>query len=156
MDKITKRLSRDVNYNPPEKTYQSTLNEEDIASKLVDYSRVRGTDIFDVPLGTHIRYFSVDQKTGRKQFRMGGTLTKIGDNKEYIVCSNGTFTWTVQLANSILYKKLSPEELAVKIKKSVMKTTEVEIDKVKDENRELKKIIKQIKEATIREKNKKN
>ena len=40
-NKITKRLSRDTNYKPQEKTYQSSLSDNDIAKKLIDYSRIK-------------------------------------------------------------------------------------------------------------------
>jgi len=160
---ITKRLSRDINYRKPEQTYQETLTDEQIAEKLVDYTRVKGPDIFDIPLGTHIRYFVIDQKTGKKQFRLGGNLTKIGDNKEYLVCSNGISSWCIQLSNSLIYKKLSINELKEKIKNTTLKESENKIEKVienykdlKEENKELKKIIKQIKETTLRDKNRKN
>jgi hypothetical protein len=160
---ITKRLSRDTSYTKPTQTYQETLTENEIASKLVDYTRVKGPDIFDIQLGSHIRYFIIDQKSGEKQFRLGGNLTKIGDNKKYIVCSNGTFSWSIQLSNSIIYKKLSIDELKEKVKNTAIKESESKIEKViedykelKDENKELKKIIKQIKETTLINKNRKN
>jgi hypothetical protein len=154
MDIITKRLSRDTSYKKPEQTYQETLTDTQIAEKLIDYSRTKGDDIFNIPIGTHIRYFAIDQKTGEKQFRLGGKITKFGDNKKYIVCSNGQYSWSIQLANSIIYKKLSTEEVKEKVKKNVIKDTENEMDKIKEENKEIKKIIKQIKDTTI--KNKKN
>ena len=81
----TKRLSRDFNYKPPDKTYQSSLSDTDIAKKLVDYERVKTSDIFKIPLGTHIRYFTINPKTGEKQFRLGGTVNKFGENNEYLV-----------------------------------------------------------------------
>jgi hypothetical protein len=61
---ITKRLSRDTSYKPPDNTYQSSLSDKDIAKKLEDYSRVKKSDIFTIPIGTHIRYFSINPKTG--------------------------------------------------------------------------------------------
>ena len=160
--KITKRLTRDTSYRAPETTYQSTLTPEDIAKKLVDYDRVRSDDIFKIPLGTHIRYFTKNPKTGEKQFRMGGNLTKFGDNNEYIVCSNGNFSWSVQLGGTTIYKKLSIDEVKEKAKKEAL--DEIKITKKEDsnidmaniiqENKELKKMLKEIRDTTKKEKEK--
>jgi hypothetical protein len=152
---ITKRLSRDTSYKPTDNSYQSTLSDIDIAKKLEDYTRVKTSDIFKIPIGTHIRYFTINPKTGEKQFRLGGNLTRYGDNNEYIVCSNGVFSWSVQLSNSIIYKKLSINELKENTKKIVIDDSKKEIDDLTKENKELKKMIKQIKETTIKAKNKK-
>jgi hypothetical protein len=146
---ITKRLSRDTSYKPRDDTYQSSLSDVDIAKKLDDYERVKTSDIFKIPLGTHIRYFSINPKTGEKQFRLGGNLTKYGENGEYVICSNGTYSWSVQLSNSIIYKKLSISELKEHTKKNVIDTSKKEMSDLIKENKELKKMIKEIKEATI-------
>lgn len=153
--KITKRLSRDTSYKPPDTTYQSTLSSSDIAKKLVDYVKVKSEDVHKIPINTHIRYFTVNPKTGDKQFRMGGTLNKMGDNNQYIVCSNGTFSWSVQLANSIIYKKLNGDELKESIKKSVIADTKDEMTDLMKENKELKEMLKAIKKATIDKQQKK-
>jgi hypothetical protein len=150
-NKITKRLSRDTSYKPTEKSYQSTLSDVDIAKKLTDYTKIKSPEVYKIPLGTHIRYFTVNPKTGEKEFRLGGTLNKLGDNNQYIVLSNGTFSWSVQLANSIIYKKLSINEL----KETVKEDTKKEMTDLQKENKELKKMIKQIKETTLNSKNKK-
>ena len=152
--KITKRLSRDTSYNPQNKSYQSTLSDDQIAKKLSDYSRVKTNDVFKIPLGTHIRYFNINPKTGEKQFRLGGTLSKVGDNNEYVICSNGTFSWSVQLATSIIYKKLTPNELKETVKKTVVEETKNEMADIIKENKELKKMLKEIKDTTISSKNK--
>ena len=153
-ENITKRLSRDTTYKPPENTYQSSLSDVDISKKLEDYSRVKTSEIFKIPIGTHIRYFTINPKTGEKQFRLGGNLTKYGENGEYIVCSNGKFSWSVQLSNSIIYKKLSISELKENTKKIVIYESKKEMSDLLKENKELKKMIKEIKEATITAKNK--
>jgi hypothetical protein len=153
---ITRRLTRDKTYKPPENTYQSTLSDVDIAKKLDDYSRVKTSEIFKIPLGTHIRYFTINPKTGEKQFRLGGVLTKFGDNGQYIVCSNGTFSWSVQLSNSIIYKKLSITELKENTKNIAVSDTKKEMSDLIKENKELKKMLKEIKDTTINaKKNKK-
>ena len=151
---ITKRLSRDTTYKPPDNTYQSSLSDVDIAKKLEDYSRVKTSEIFKIPIGTHIRYFTINPKTGEKQFRLGGNLTKYGENGEYIVCSNGTFSWSVQLSNSIIYKKLSIAELKENQKKNEIDDSKKEMTNLIKENKELKKMLKEIKDATITAKTK--
>jgi len=146
---ITKRLSRDTSYKTPENTYQSSLSDVDIAKKLEDYSRVKTSEIFKIPIGTHIRYFTINPKTGEKQFRLGGNLSKYGENSEYIVCSNGTFSWSVQLSNSIIYKKLSLSEVKENTKQNAVDDSKKEMSDLLKENKELKKMIKEIKDATI-------
>jgi hypothetical protein len=177
LNKITKRLSRDTSYKPTtEKSYQSTLSDVDIAKKLIDYIRVKTDEIDKIKIGEHIRYFLVNPKTGKREFRMGGTLSKLGYNDEklvYIICSNGTFSWSVQLSNCIIYKKLSTDELKKTVKESTIKEYKNEkADLIKEneelkkiandnntlkimkENKELKKLLKEIKETTISAKNK--
>ena len=106
MSTYTKRLSRDTTYKPPEKTYQSSLSKEDIAKKLEGYKRIESNKINTIPLNTHLRYFTVNPKNNEKSFRLGGYLSKCGDNGEYIVLNNGDKSWSVQLGGSIFYKKL--------------------------------------------------
>jgi len=152
---ITKRLTNDKNYK---ESIQAKMSSEDIANKLIDYERVSKEDIFKIPIGTHIRYFTIDPKTGKKQFRMGGVLSRYGDNNEYIILSNGTFSWSVQLNTSIIYKKLSPKEFKENIKDSAKNELEMykkKVEAYEKEIKELKKTIKEIKEATLKSKNKK-
>jgi hypothetical protein len=155
--KITKRLTRDTGYRPPETTYQSTLTPEEIAKKLVDYERVSKDDIFKIPIGTHIRYFSKNPKTGEKQFRMGGNLTKFGDNNEYLVCSNGNFSWSVQLEGTTIFKKLTIQEVKDKAKREVLDKKDDnknDMAKILQENKELKQMLKAIRDTTKEEKEK--
>lgn len=149
---ITRRMSRDKSYNPnnSEKTYQSTLSQEEIAKKLEDYVLVPTEEINTIQIGTHIRYFNINPKTGEKQFRMGGFLTKIAD--KYIVCNNGNLSWCIQFANNIIYKKLSNVELKENIIKTTTETNNQVVDNLIEENKQLKKMIKEIKETTIKAK----
>jgi hypothetical protein len=146
---ITKRLSRDTNYKPSGNTYTQQLSEADIKKKLEDYIRVKKEDVSSIPLNTHIRYFSINPKTGEKQFRMGGMLTKHDPNNQYIVCSNGTLSWSVQIANSIFYKKMSNNEYKEHIQTEVQDSVQDQLEILIKENRELKKVLKQIKDTTI-------
>ena len=155
MSTVTRRLSRDTTYRPPEKTYQQTLTNEEIAKKLSDYVKVKPSEVLKIPINTHIRYFSINPKNGEKQFRLGGHLARFGDNNEYLILSNGTFTWSVQLGNCILYRKLNQNELIETVKEETTKECKKDISDLIKENKELKKMLKEIKEATINSKNKK-
>jgi hypothetical protein len=152
---ITKRLTYDKNYKPPEKTYQSTLTNENIAKKLEGYTRVESKKIHSTPINTHIRYFVMNPKTGEKQFRLGGYLTKVGDNNEYIVLSNGNFSWSVQHANTIFYKKMSNDEFKEHVVTEIEDEIKKKMDHLIKENKELKKVIKEIKDTTIKNKDRK-
>jgi hypothetical protein len=151
----TKRLSRDTNYKPTGKTYQSTLSKEDIAKKLDGYIRVESTKLFLVPLNTHLRYFTVNPKNNEKEFRLGGFITKFGDNNEYVVLSNGNFSWSVQIGNTIFYKKLKLEEYKEHIVSEVDDSIKKKIDILIKENKDLKSVIKEIRDTTIKNKEKK-
>ena len=151
--KITRRLA---NSSKPEGlTYQEKLTPEDISKKLLDYVKVQPNEIFKIPLNTHLRYISINSKTGEKSFRLGGFLTKFGDNNEYIVLTNNNVSWSVQLATSIIFKKLSPNELIHKVETEVHDEVKKRMDQLEKENKDLKKIIKQIKVTTENSKSKK-
>jgi len=129
-------------YNRPKKTYQEGLTNQEIKEKLKDYKQV--SDIKTVSIGTHIRYFHVDPATNKRIFRLGGTLTKIDPEGRFIMLSNGTITWSVQILNTVFWKKMTEDEIKEEIKKELM--TEGNIDhSLKEENHELKKEIKKLK-----------
>ena len=89
-DKL-KTLSYD-NYIRPKVTHQDTIqNKDDMLKLLEDYERVE--DIEEVPLGTHIRYVTLD-KNKKQVFRLGGNLIKI--HERYLVLSNKNHKWSVQ------------------------------------------------------------
>ena len=122
-------------YQRPQKTYQERLTNQDIKNILKDYIMVE--DINKVPIGTHVRYFITDQESKKKKFRLGGMITKIDPFGRYIMLSNGqTQPWSVQLSNSIIYKKLSAEEHKEEIKKEILTeiNTESKIQSSKDDD----------------------
>lgn len=138
---VTKRLTRDTTYNKTKKSYQENLSPDEIKQKLEEYSQV--DDIDEVPLNSHLRYFTINVKTGKKQFRLGGFLTKI--DKEYVVLSNGNLSWSVQKKNNIFFRKMTFQELKDELIKKIKKGYENEIKKIKDENKKLKETIKKVK-----------
>ena len=101
--KITKRLSRDTSYQRPKKTYQDKLTPEEIEEKLEEYVKV--DDISKVSLNSHIRYFSLNAKTGKKEFRLGGFLTNRDQPDKFVILSNGSISWSVQEKQQYFLKK---------------------------------------------------
>ena len=90
------------------KTFTGNLTKDEINEKLQDYKLVE--DISKVPLGTHLRYFVI--KDGVKLFRMGGNLKRNLDLPKFIVLVNALGTeWTVQIKDTIFYKKMLIKEI---------------------------------------------
>jgi len=136
--KITKRLSRDTSYQRPKKTYQDKLTPDEIEEKLEEYVKVE--DINKVPLNSHIRYFTLNDKTGKKEFRLGGFLTNRDQSDKYVILSNGTISWSVQTLNSIFFKKMTIKELKQEY--------EDKIEQLETENNKLKKALLKYKKKT--------
>lgn len=107
MSKYTSKLSNSENYNRPKQTFTDKLSKNDIIAKLEDYKK---TDIDKIPLGSHVRYFSID-KDGNKLFRMGGQLTKNDGLPNYVILSNGQKSWSVQSGGTTFFKKMSNSEM---------------------------------------------
>lgn len=138
---VTKRLTRDTTYNKTKKSYQDNLSPDEIKQKLEEYSQV--DDIDEVPLNSHLRYFTINVKSGKKQFRLGGFLTKI--DKDYVVLSNGTLSWSVQKKNNIFFRKMTFQELKEELTGKIKKSYESELKKLKEENKKLKSALKKVK-----------
>jgi hypothetical protein len=138
---ITKRISRNKYNNNNDKTFQETLTNEQIKQYLNDYKQVE--DINKVGISSHLRYFIIDPKNNKKLFRLGGYLNKFGDNGEYIILSNGNISWSVQVKNSIFYKKMSDQELKEEMKQEILTETQeqltTELDKFKKEYKDIEK-----------------
>ena len=143
---ITTRLSRDTHYNKNKKSYQETLSPDEIKKKLEEYKQIE--DIGNLPLNTHIRYFTINPSNNMKQFRLGGFLTKI--EPDYIILSNGKVSWSVQLKNSILFEKMSFTDLKEELVNKISKKFEKEISELTDENKKLKSTLKQVKKEIKR------
>lgn len=101
MSKLT-----DDEYERPTRTFTDNLTKEEIKHLLEDYKEM---DIDDIKIGTHVRYLSY--VNGKYKFRMGGMLTIIKGLPEYVVLSNGTKTWSVQVENTIFFARLSINEV---------------------------------------------
>ena len=140
---VTKRLTRDKSYSRPKKTYQDNLSPNEIKKKLEEYKQVE--NIKNVELNTHLRYFVLDKKTGKKQFRLGGFLNKIDKDLKFVVLSNGKFSWSAQIADSIFFQKLSFNELKLEIINETSKKYKIIINSLEEEVKTLKLTLKEIK-----------
>lgn len=134
------RISKD-GYSRPKHTIQDKMTEEEIDEKLTDYLEVE--DIKKVPIGTHIRYFTLvpDEKGEiQKAFRLGGQLHNKDNADKYIILSNGKLTWTVQIETSVLYRKMTIEEIKDDYE-NVINELEAEVVQLKKANKKLLKKI---------------
>jgi hypothetical protein len=84
-----------------------------------DYKKVE--NIKNVSIGTHCRYFTIDSKTKQKVFRLGGNLNKIDPEGRFVVLTNGTLSWSVQIPNSTFYQKMTEIEVKDEMKKELKK-----------------------------------
>ena len=136
-----KRISKD-DYKRPKHTIQDKMTEEEIEEKLEDYIEIE--DIFKVPLNSHIRYYTlIPGKDGeiKKAFRLGGQLKNKDNADKYIILSNGKVTWTVQMETSILYRKMTIEEIKEDYENIIKDLEESNLQLKKDNKKLLKKIM---------------
>ena len=82
MSKYVKKLGEDNTYNRPKTTYQEQLSANEIGDKLQGYEKV--DNIAEVPLNTHIRYFTT-KPDGTQVFRMGGFLYNKQNSKIFVL-----------------------------------------------------------------------
>ena len=129
-------------YKRPKQTYTDKLDEDDIADKLKDYIKV--DNIADVKLNTHLRYFTLetDKKTGTisRKFRMGGFLSNKNNPDKYVILTNGRNTWSVQVVNSVFYRKLTNEEMKEEYESKLDESKKIS-KKLLKQNEKLKKFI---------------
>ena len=124
-------------YERPSSTFTEQLSKEQINERLADYTKV--DDLYKVPLGVHLRYFV--EKDGEKLFRMGGQLYKNTGLPDYVILNNGKAQWSVQVKDSIFYRKMTLNEIKEEYE-SNFKTIKEKYDKLKEENKLLKEKLK--------------
>ncbi len=108
-------------FERPEITYTDQLSKEEIQEKLADYSKVE--DIYKVPLGVHLRYFV--KKDGQMLFRMGGQLFKNSGLPEYVILKSGTNAqWSVQIKDTVFYRKMTLAEIKEEYEDIIKKKNE--------------------------------
>lgn len=140
MEKKTNRLG---NTDKPKKSIQKKLSPDEIDEKLIGYTKVN--NLTELALGDHVRYFTKDPNTGEFLFRLGGTINKADFDKGYLIISNGKYSWSAQLKNSIFFKKLSLEDFKKQMEKEYSKKYSKKIKKLESENKRLKETLKEIK-----------
>lgn len=132
--KETQETYQKNGYVRPKTTYTDQLSKEQIEEKLEDYTKVE--DISKVPLGVHMRYFS--NVGGKMLFRMGGQLKQNTGLPDYVMLSNGTAKpWSVQVKDTIFYRKMTINEIKSEYQKVIDKLVEKN-KKLKEENKKLK------------------
>jgi hypothetical protein len=121
-------------YIRPAVTMTDQLSKEQIEELLEDYKKV--DDIYQVPLGVHMRYFS--NFDGKMVFRRGGLLHKNTGLPEFVILAQnptGKPGWSVQVKDTIFYRKMTLGE----IKNEYQSIIEDLIEKNKKLKEELKK-----------------
>jgi hypothetical protein len=138
--KETKEIEENSGYNKngytrPAVTMTDQLSKEQIEEKLEDYKKVE--DIYKVPLGVHMRYFSnID---GKMVFRMGGLLHKNTGLPDYVILSTsptGKPGWSVQVKDTVFYRKMTLHEIKGEYQTIIDELIEKN-KKLKDENKKL-------------------
>lgn len=114
------------NYKKIGQSYQETLTNDDIQILLEGYDEVN--NVLELKPGLQIRYYLLEND--KKMFRMGGNIIKVDFIKNYIVLTNGKINWSVQLDKSIIYKKMTIEEVK-KFYEEELDNKDMEIEKYK-------------------------
>ena len=102
--KENKQDSSTTKYIKPEKTFQDTLQSKE---KILEYlTHYQECSIDSVPIGSHIRYITLD-KSKEPKFRLGGYLKYV--HAKYIYLTNNSVSWPVQRyffteSQDVLYK----------------------------------------------------
>lgn len=129
------RLTAD-NYKRPEQTYTEKLSKDEIKQKLEDYRKV--DKIENVPVGTHVRYFT--KKGNTMAFRLGGIIIAVTGLPDYLILSSGGKSWSVQVKNSIFFARISLKEIQTEYEEIVSKK-DAQIKGLIMENKDLTGII---------------
>jgi hypothetical protein len=120
-------------YDRPKSTFTDNLTKEDVEKKLEDYQKV--DDINQILIGTNLRYFT--KKDDELVFRMGGNLKANTGLPKFIILKNAVgVEWSVQVENSIFYKKMTIQEIKDEYEE-IIKELNGKIKKLKDRVKEL-------------------
>jgi NADPH:quinone reductase-like Zn-dependent oxidoreductase len=130
MPKFTRKLGADASYVRPKTTLQDQLSADEISKKLEGYIKV--DDISEVPIDTHLRYFTKKNPNDNYVFRLGGRLVNKTNASKYVILSNGTNSWPVQVKNTVFYKKMSNMEHVDQVHQSYKKKLEEKNEIIKN------------------------
>ena len=127
-------------YTRPHETQTDKLQDPKLfREKLKGYTAV--DDIDNVPMNSHMRYFTFSVKDRRWKFRMGGIITY--KHPKYIVLSNGRVSWSVQRkiynddTNDVYETKFFRIMAKDEIANIALEAQQKEIQLLKKQNREL-------------------
>ncbi|ADO67385.1 hypothetical protein crov351 [Cafeteria roenbergensis virus] len=124
-------------YKRPKKTFQDNLSQQDIIKYLKDYAPVKNA--YDLPINTHVRYFVT--KNDKKEFRMGGYISKMDPVKGYIMLTNGKINWSVQVKDAEIFYKLEIDDIRNEYEEKIKKYKK----KIRKLEETLQEIIKKLK-----------
>ena len=127
MEKKSHKKISEVPYVGPKKTLTQQLTSDEIKDLLDGYKQVSFNEL---KLFHHIRYYHKDKKTNEVQFKMGGTIIKINEEKQYIVLSSGSLSWSVQKENTIFYQVVPLSEIKIELENKYKD----EMQKITNEN----------------------
>ena len=116
------------------------MTPEEIDESLQNYKQITHSDLYNIKLGTHFRYFKTDSD-GKRHFRLGGNIINISGLPDYVVFGNGKITWSVQVKGTLFFQKISVEDIQNNCSETI-KQKEILITEQKKEIQLLKKIIK--------------
>jgi len=97
-------------YIQPMLTFSDRLTNDEIAIFLEDYKRL--STIYDLKVGLFVRYF-IQSPTNINSllFRTGGEIMSVSNLPEYITLKSGCTLWNVNIKNTIIFVKMSNDEL---------------------------------------------
>lgn len=97
-----RRIQDSNDYKKPnDGTLQSNFTNDQIKEKLKNYKRLNKKEFETVKMGTWIKYIN----RNKKEFRIGGILTKVEMKLGYIVLRNpySNISWSVQLKDNVFF-----------------------------------------------------
>lgn len=138
-------------YSRPKLTKTDKINNEESREKLKkalsNYLKIDKEQLEKLPVGSHVRYFSYDPKTGTRKFRLGGFIHKKEGFPKYLILSNGSITWSVQVKNTIFFRKMKAEEIQAEYEEEIQaKDNKIfklkkQVSALKDEIRKLRRLL---------------
>jgi hypothetical protein len=138
LNKKTISISNDRKYSRPKHTIQDKISDEEINEALKNY--IECDDISKVNIGSHLRYFTnTINKNGEteRKFRFGGFLKNKDNCDKYVILTNNTVSWSVQVDNVTFFKKMSLDEIKDEYEK-IIEEKQQYIKSLKKEIRKLK------------------
>jgi hypothetical protein len=112
------------NYKKPMVTFTDKLSKKDITEMLTNYEKIyeknKMSELDKLELGSHIRYFeTVD---GVIKFRLGGNVIVKTGLPTYLVLTNGSQKWSIQMANcDAIFKLINVTNLRIEYTEKIQK-----------------------------------